>query len=138
MAMQMEMIERSYDVIAAHGDEIVDRMYARAFAQHPEVRDFFAGIDMGEQRTKFLAMLSFMRKSTRDPDGLVPILQLLGAQHRRYGVLVEHYQILGAALLEAMGEVCGDAWLPVYAEAWAMLYGAVQRAMVSDTPAFLW
>ncbi len=138
MVIQVETLEQSYDVVAPHAAEVVERMYASAFARHPGLRHLFVGIDMEEQRAKFLATLSFVRKSARDPASLVSVLQLLGAQHRRYGVLPEHYPILGTALVEAMAAVGGVEWLAEYTQARADAYERVQLAMLSDAPMHLW
>jgi NAD(P)H-flavin reductase len=69
------------------------------------------------------------------PDELVPFLQQLGRDHRKFGVLAEHYDAVGAALLSAMGEFAGTAWTPLVEKAWTDAYGIVSSAMRAATQA---
>jgi nitric oxide dioxygenase len=75
--------------------------------------------------------LVLLRKSLRDLDRVVPTLHALGARHVAYGALPEHYPVVGAALLEAMEAVAGDAWLPEYESAWGEAYGVVASVMIA-------
>ena len=43
-------------------------------------------------------------------DELVPILTSLGTKHVGYGVVPEHYAIVGEALIATLGDALGDAF----------------------------
>lgn len=54
----------------------------------------------------------------------------LGANHIGYGVLPEHYPIVGQALLETLATALGDAFTPELKEAWTGVYGFITASML--------
>ncbi|CAB9496311.1 shock protein 75 kDa, mitochondrial [Seminavis robusta] len=54
----------------------------------------------------------------------------LGARHVRYGVLPEHYPVVGQALLETLATALGDKFTPSLKEAWTGVYGFVTTNML--------
>ena len=54
-----------------------------------------------------------------------PYLSQLGLDHRKYGVLAEHYPAVGRALLATLGRSRATPWTPGAEAAWA---GAYERA----------
>jgi hemoglobin-like flavoprotein len=135
MSLQIGILEESFDLVAPRGEELVERFYERLFASAPEVRPLFAGIDLPRQRQMLLGALVLLRKSLRNLGAIVPSLQALGARHATYGVRAEHYPIVGAALLEALAEIGGSAWVDEYTLAWADAYQVVQDTMLSGAAA---
>jgi hemoglobin-like flavoprotein len=113
MTLDLDALETSFDLIAPRGDELMDEFYARLFAAAPSVRPLFPE-DLRRQKTMLLGALVLLRKSLRDLDAIVPTLRKLGARHVAYGAVLEHYPVVGAALLEAMAAIAGGAWRPQY------------------------
>ncbi len=72
-----------------------------------------------------------LRESLRNLEAIVPTLMELGVRHERYGVMPEHYPVVGEALLGAMAEIGGTRWLPDHTAAWTAAYQVVQEAMLS-------
>lgn len=130
MALQVEMLETSFDAIAPRGEELMDVFYQRLFELDPEVQRLFGGTDMEAQKKKLLSTLVLLRNSLRDLGQVVPALKGLGARHAGYGVAPEHYTLVGQALITAMMEVAGPAWQPEYTVAWADAYQVVQDTML--------
>ena len=56
-------------------------------------------------------------------------LRAMGARHKGYGVMDEHYATVGQALLDTLAAALGDAFTPEVRSAWTALYGAVESAM---------
>lgn len=135
MTVPVEILEQSFDLVAPRGEELVDRLYDNIFAAAPAALALFADADMAEQKKKLLATLIVVRKSLRNLDAIVPALQTMGARHARYGVLPEHYPVVGAALLDAMATIGGDNWRLEYTAAWAGAYQIVQETMLSGVMA---
>jgi hemoglobin-like flavoprotein len=131
MQLDLAALETSFDLVAPHGDGLMDRFYARLFAAAPAVRPLFAGTDMRRQKAMLLSALVLLRKSLRDLDAIVPTLRALGARHVTYGARPEHYPVVGSALIAAMADVAGDAWRPEYERAWAAAFDVVTAAMLS-------
>jgi nitric oxide dioxygenase len=135
MTLDLNALETSFDLVAPHGDELVDTFYARLFATAPAVQPLFAGTDMHEQKSKLLATLVLLRKSLRDLDAVLPTLHELGRRHVSYGAEPEHYPVVADILIASMAEVAGEQWRPEFARAWSEALGVVAGAMLEGAAA---
>jgi methyl-accepting chemotaxis protein len=135
MALDVETLEESFDLVAPQGDELMRTFYDRLFEIAPAVKPLFENVDMDRQRQALLNMLVVLRESLRDLDDIAPDLQDLGARHAGYGVRPEQYPFVGEALIGAMSEIAGDDWKPEYTAAWEEAYGVVKDVMLSGAPA---
>jgi len=131
MAVDVEALEESFDLVAPQGDELMKKFYDNLFEAAPAVQPLFAHVDMEGQRQALLNMLVVLRESLRDLDDIVPDLEDLGARHVDYGAHAEHYPVVGEVLIGTMAEIAGDAWKPEYNAAWQEAYGVVQNVMLS-------
>jgi methyl-accepting chemotaxis protein len=129
MSLELQALERSFDLVAPRGDELMDEFYARLFAAAPAVRPLFPD-DMQRQKTMLLGALVLLRKSLRDLEAIVPKLRELGARHVAYGTRPEHYPVVGSVLIASMAALAGDAWKPEYESAWAGAFEIVAAAML--------
>src|SRR6478735_6516079 len=72
-------------------------------------------------------------------ESLIPVLETLGRNHVRYGVIDRHYDTVGAALLWTLEQGLKDAWTPSVKSAWTIAYGTVagvmRSAAASNSPA---
>ncbi len=130
MTLQIELLETSFQAIAPHGEAFVTAFYERLFTRFPQTRAFFASTDMKEQRKKLLGALVLVIQNLRKPEVLTRALRGLGERHVHYGVLPEHYPIVGAVLLETFADFLGDRWTPEYQDAWVAAYEAVCSIML--------
>jgi hemoglobin-like flavoprotein len=130
MTLELDALETSFDLVAPHGDALMDTFYAGLFAAAPAVKPLFAGTDLRRQKAMLLAALVLLRKSLRDLDALVPKLRALGARHVAYGARPEHYPVVGQVLIGSMAAVAGDSWRPEYERAWATAFAVVAGAML--------
>jgi hemoglobin-like flavoprotein len=132
MALEVEKLEESFDLVAPQGEELMTRFYDRLFEVAPAVKPLFADVDMVRQRQALLNMLIVLRESLHDLDDIAPDLQALGARHAaEYGAEPAHYPVVGQVLIESMAAVAGDAWKPEYTAAWQEAYGVVQDVMLA-------
>jgi methyl-accepting chemotaxis protein len=129
MSLDLDALETSFDLVAPHGDELMDEFYSRLFAAAPAVRPLFPD-DMRRQKTMLLGALVLLRKSLRDLDPVVPKLRELGARHVAYGARPEHYPVVGATLISSMAAVAGERWRPEYERAWGAAFEIVAGAML--------
>ena len=130
MSVDVELLEKSFDLIAPRGQELVDRFYQRLFETAPGTRPLFDRVDMDTQKSSLLAILITLRESLRDLSVIAPDLEELGARHVDYGARPEHNPVVGSVLLETMAEMGGSAWKPEYSAAWAEAYKVVQDVML--------
>src|SRR3954464_7102023 len=86
---------------AATGDEAPLYFYSHLFLSHPETRALFP-VSMAHQRDRLFQALRDVVKYVAAPDPLVPILQALGRDPRKFGTVAEHYPAVGASLLATL------------------------------------
>ena len=65
-----------------------------------------------------------------DLDPVSKALEELGARHAKYGVIPDHYPIVGEALLSTLEAALGDSWTPTVKEGWASIYAFVSSTMI--------
>jgi methyl-accepting chemotaxis protein len=135
MAVDVETLEESFDLVAPQGEELVRKFYDNLFEVAPSVQPLFAKVDMERQRQALLNMLIVVRESLRDLDDIVPDLQDLGARHVGYGAKPEHYPVVGEVMIQTMAEIARDAWKPEYTAAWKDAYQVIQDVMLSGDAA---
>jgi methyl-accepting chemotaxis protein len=135
MALDLDALEASFDLVAPRGDELVDVFYSRLFATAPVVEPLFAGIDMRRQKSMLLGTLVLLRKSLRDLGAIIPKLRDLGRKHVAYGAHAEHYPVVGTVLIASMAEVAGEQWRPEYERAWSEALDVVAGAMLEGAAA---
>jgi NAD(P)H-flavin reductase/hemoglobin-like flavoprotein len=124
----VEIIRSSFALIEPQADELGRFFYATLFSQAPETRGLFP-VNMEVQRSRLLRALVHVVQMVDRPDELVPFLEQLGRDHRKFGVFAEHYDAVGGALLAAIGSFAGPAWTPEVEKAWTDAYGIVAGAM---------
>ncbi|NMI00784.1 globin domain-containing protein [Pseudonocardia acidicola] len=124
----VEIIRASWAGVEDRTDELGRFFYATLFHSAPETRDLFP-VNMEVQRSRLLRALVHVVQMVDQPDELVPFLQQLGRDHRKFGVLTEHYDAVGNALLSAVRAFAGDDWTPEVAEAWTSAYALSAQAM---------
>jgi NAD(P)H-flavin reductase len=117
----LQLIDGQVDVLA------VD-FYANLFALAPETRELF-GAGMEVQRSRLLGALVRIIGSADDRDQLIPYLEALGRDHRKFGVIDEHYAPVGTALILALRKALGDRWTPRHEQAWIQAYDAIALTM---------
>jgi NAD(P)H-flavin reductase/hemoglobin-like flavoprotein len=131
---RVELIRSSFQLVAPRAEELARHFYATLFSRAPETRDLFP-VNMEVQRSRLLRALVHVVQMVDRPDELVPFLEQLGRDHRKFGVLAEHYDAVGAALIGTIEEFAGPAWTPPVAHAWTSAYGTVADAMRAATQA---
>ena len=130
MPLDVDALERSFDLIAPRGQEFIDRFYRRLFEIEPSAQELFARVNMDTQRSSLLAALVTLRNSLRESSVMASDLEELGARHVAYGARPEHYRAFGTVLLETMAEMSGSAWKPEYTAAWTEAFKVVQAIML--------
>ena len=128
--MDTAALKASWGKVAAAGDDVPLYFYSHLFLSHPEVRSMFP-IQMTAQREKLVAALGAVVSNVESLDDVVPLLEQLGRDHRRFAVVSEHYSAVGASLLATLKRFLGTSWTPELADTWAQAYGVVAKVMVA-------
>lgn len=137
MPLNVELLESSFLQIKDRGTEFSSCFYTHLFADHPTVKPLFANSNMIEQQKKLFQSLVLIVDSLRKPDVLIAALKGLGTRHVKYGVLPEHYPMVGSTLVKSFSICLQDAWTPNIEKAWIEAYAAVTQLMLEgvDYPA---
>ena len=127
--MDVQALKDTWAAVAASGDEVPHFFYSHLFLSHPETRALFP-VSMSSQRDKLVGALGRVVSSVDQLDQVVPYLQQLGRDHRRFDAVAGHYPAVGASLLATLAHFLGPAWTPAVAADWAAAYGAIATVMV--------
>jgi NAD(P)H-flavin reductase/hemoglobin-like flavoprotein len=127
--MDPAALKNSWALVAKAGDEVPLFFYSHLFLSHPEVREMFP-VSMAAQRDKLVGALGAVVSNVTQLDEVVPFLQQLGRDHRRFGAVADHYSAVGASLLATLQHFLGAAWTSELAADWAEAYGLVATVMV--------
>jgi NAD(P)H-flavin reductase/hemoglobin-like flavoprotein len=128
--MDTAALKASWANVVAAGDDVPLYFYSHLFLSHPEVRAMFP-IQMSGQRDKLVAALGAVVSNVDEIDNVIPLLEQLGRDHRRFSVVTEHYSAVGASLLATLKKFLGHSWTPDLADTWAQAYGLVAKVMVA-------
>ena len=124
----MERIRRSFDKVAMLNGELGIQFYDRLFALDPGLRPLF-GDDIGHQGQKLVNTLATAVRHLSNPTALAESLKAMGARHRGYGVLDEHYDTVRAALLSTLEVNLGPEFTPEVRQSWHTLFDMVAGMM---------
>lgn len=130
MALPIDILEESFDLVAPRAEELVAHLYTRLFELAPETEALFAGTSMPDRYRTMLATLLLLRRSLSTMETVAPALRALGMRHERYGVRPEYYEPAGRALLESMAAIGGERWKSGYSDAWSLAWSVVRDTML--------
>jgi nitric oxide dioxygenase len=130
-ATQAALIQQSFEAVKPIADNAAKLFYARLFELDPSLRPLFRS-DMTEQGRKLMALLGVAAANARNPESLRTPLEQLAKRHVGYGVRLEHFETVGAALLWTLEKGLGEGFTPDVREAWAALYDEIVLIMASQ------
>ena len=131
--MDARLLRSSFNLIAPNKDQFAEAFYQRLFEKYPQTRSFFAKTDMAVQARALAATLAVVVAGVEKGDDLTPTLQSLGARHKTYGVLPEHYPIVGEVLIETFQNRLGSQWTPAFQNAWVQAFTIIAQVMSAES-----
>jgi NAD(P)H-flavin reductase/hemoglobin-like flavoprotein len=140
LATMVRLVRESFAVVEPQAEKVAQHFYATLFSIAPATREMFP-VNMQVQRSRLLRALVHVVQMVDRPDDLLPFLRQLGRDHRKFGVVANHYEAVGMALLSAVKQYAKAAWTDEVERAWAEAYTIMARAMleassVEDGPAW--
>jgi NAD(P)H-flavin reductase/hemoglobin-like flavoprotein len=127
--MDAHALQSSWDRVTRHGDQVALYFYSHLFVTRPEVRPMFP-LSMADQRDKFVSALGRIVSQADQIEGDAAFLQHLGRDHRKYAVVADHYDAVGASLCATLKQFLGSEWDEEMAAHWTAAYQVVARIMV--------
>jgi ferredoxin-NADP reductase/hemoglobin-like flavoprotein len=122
-------LKTSFAHVAESGDEVPLFFYSYLFLRHPGTRSMFPP-GMAAQRDRLVGALARIVADVDQLDTLVPFVEQLGRDHRKFQVAPEHFPAVGEALLATLRHFLGDGWTDDLAADWAAAYGIVSDVMI--------
>ena len=134
---QIRLVQSSFARVKPVAPAAAEAFYRRLFELDPSLQGLFHG-SMVQQGDRLMQMIGAAVGLLGRPETLFPVLHALGARHVGYGVRPAHYDTVGAALLQTLGEMLGEGFTAAHHDAWAALFGVVKREMLyTEAPASL-
>ena len=127
---QVQHIRTSWSAVEPIADDAAALFYGRLFELDPTISDLFRDTDMDKQRKVLMQTLAVVVRSVDRLDQIMPAVKALGHRHAGYGVEIEHYATVGAALLWTLEQGLGEAYTEDTALAWAAAYRRLSSAMI--------
>jgi len=127
--MDTHALQRSWKRLTSHGEQVPLYFYSHLFVSHPEVRSMFP-ISMANQRDKLVNALGRIVSNVDQIEQDADFLQHLGRDHRKYAVVAEHYNAVGASLCATLKHFLGSEWDEELAAHWTAAYQVIARIMV--------
>ncbi|HEY2948268.1 MAG TPA: globin domain-containing protein [Micromonosporaceae bacterium] len=128
------ILKESWTLLDEQQDKVAGYFYARIFLSNPQLRDLFP-VQMDAQRARLLGAIVTAVQTLDDPERFEEYLRSLGRDHRKFHVAPEHYDLVGAALLESLRTFAGEKWSIEYDQAWTDAYAVISRKMLAGAEA---
>jgi hemoglobin-like flavoprotein len=123
-----KLVQESFIKVVPIADQAAALFYKNLFAADATLVPLFKG-DMVEQGKKLMKMIATAVNGLDRLETIVPAVQDLGRRHVKYGVLPQHYDTVGAALLLTLEQGLGAAFTPEVKAAWTTVYGVLASTM---------
>ncbi len=130
MGLDTKMIRDSFELAKPMANDVVDYFYQIMFEDYPEAKPLFKGADMKKQKQALLGSLVFIVNNLDDSKKLVDYLQKMGARHNDYGVIFDHYSIVGNSLMKTFSHFFGDKWTKDLAAEWIKAFRFIAGEMI--------
>ncbi|GAA1574843.1 FAD-binding oxidoreductase [Actinomadura kijaniata] len=131
MSLEPRIVKESFNRIEPDGEKATAYFYGRLFAENPRLRALFPPA-MDLQRDRLFHALTRIVWSLDSPETLSAYLGQLGRDHRKFGVLREHYPAVGDALIATLRRFAADEWTPEAEAAWREAYRTAAAIMVDS------
>ena len=125
---QRQLVRHSFETVRELSDPVALLFYGKLFDLDPAAQRLFH-IDLAVQARKIIDMLATLIESLDRFDSIRPRLAEFGHQHVGYGVRLEQYDTVSAALIWAIGQALGADFDSATRDAWRLALADVCAAM---------
>jgi hemoglobin-like flavoprotein len=125
----IQIVQDTFGQIEPIADDVAASFYTNLFTIDPTLRGMFHG-DMREQGSKLMMTLKLAVEGLREPQRILPALHSLAQRHVSYGVVPEHYAVVGHALMQTLEQKFAEDFTTEIREAWAAAYDLIASNMM--------
>lgn len=126
----IKLLQESFVHVKSRSTEFASSFYKNLFADYPHLQPLFAYTPLETQEKKLIIALVSVINNLRNLSYLKSILKDLGEKHIRYGIIKEHYPMVGATLLKTLAFYLREDWTPEVKQAWQEGYDAITSLML--------
>jgi len=126
---EKQLIRDSYAKIAGRKQEAGQIFYDRLFALDASLRPMFHRAPIETQAAKLMQVFDWVVEHLDRVPELKSELIALGEKHAGYGVKVDHYPIVGSALIWTLKNTLGKDFSAEAEAAWIELYTYLSNQM---------
>lgn len=123
---QIDILRATPLVMREDSEATAAFFYETLFELSPELRSLFTGRH-SDQARKFAATLVVAINSLGDWEALAPVVEALARRHLAYGVMPDHYQKVGIALISTLKSLNVT---PEELELWGAVYSKLSKHMI--------
>ncbi|KAJ5701151.1 hypothetical protein N7488_008699 [Penicillium malachiteum] len=129
---QTTLIKATVPVLVEHGGTITSVFYENLLRENPSLNNVFNTPNQknGHQPRALAGALFAYAANIDNLGALGPAVELICNKHASLYIQPEAYEIVAKYLLEAMGQVLGDALTPEIKDAWATAYWQLADIMI--------
>ena len=124
-------ITQSIQQIMSREEVVTDLFYDIFLDRHPEVREFFIGVNLHHQATVLRMMLLVIEQHYQQATpAMRDYLKVVGHRHAERKIPVEHYPSFRDCLLETLARFHGVDWSDSLENQWRVAIEAATAAML--------
>ena len=127
-----DIVRASAPAIRLHSLAVVERMYELLFRDRSIEMIFDPSHMRDHSQPRALAeAVTAYAEHIDNIAALLPAVERIAHKHVARAVTAEHYGAVGACIIEAMGDVLGDAATPEFLTAWALAFGDLADVFIA-------
>lgn len=126
---QITLVKESFEQIKPKAQAAGELFYQKLFTAAPEARHLFR-TPTPQQAGKLMYTLGFVVAQLHAPESMLSQLKALGQRHNQYGASPEHYDLVGAVLIDTLKEGLSTYWNAPLEEAWITAYQMLANVMM--------
>lgn len=128
--MNVDLLQKTFAIIRLRPTEFAASFYQNLFQDYPQVKQLFANTNIEDQERKLMTALVAIVSNIRHLTNLEKLLEHLGERHLKYGVRLEHYQMLGSTLIKTLESYLEEDWNLEVKQVWTQAYQTIVKLMV--------
>jgi hemoglobin-like flavoprotein len=125
---QIALVQGTWRKVIPISAVAADLFYTKLFELDPGLRPLFPD-QMAEQTKKLMQMIGVAVAGLNTLEAIVPAVEEMGRRHVAYNVRDEHYETVGAALLDTLDKGLGDDFTDEVRQAWTVTYTILATTM---------
>ena len=128
----IDTVKATRYILAEAGPDLTDHFYKRMFSHNPELKHIFnlTNQHSGRQQVALFEAIAAYANNIENLEVLKAAVERIAQKHTSFNIQPQHYDIVGAHLIETLRELAGDLFTPDVEEAWVAAYGFLANIFI--------